>query len=99
MSSGDIYTTNEPDQVWECFAAYGNAIYPDITLGSTAWWTFNRPLHGTTRETAREYVAQTGAHDMYHASEWAIFSERYYRCKQDTSYSPEEYAKVWEVGE
>ena len=69
MSSGDIYITNEPDQVWECFAAYDNAMYPDITPGSTACGTFNRPLHGTTRETAREYVAPTGAHDMYNAGE------------------------------
>ena len=55
-----------------------------------------------TRNNQRDgagYVAPTGAHDMYNAGEWAIFSERYYRCKQDTSYSPEEYAKVWEVGE
>ena len=99
MSSGDIYITNEPDQVWECFAAYDNAMYPDITPGSTACGTFNRPLHGTTRETAREYVALTGAHDMYHASEWVIFSERYYRCKHDASYTTEEYTTVWKIGE
>lgn len=94
---GDIYTTDEPDQVWECFAAYDNGVYPDIVPGNAAWGTFNRPLHGKTRETAREYVAPTGAHDMYHAGEWAIFGGSYYCCKQDTSYSPEEYPAAWEV--
>lgn len=94
---GDIYTTDEPDQVWECFAAYDNAAHPDIVPGSAAWGTFNRPLHGKTRETAREYVAPTGAHDMYHVGEWMIFGGRYCCCKLDTSYSPEGYPAAWAV--
>ena len=92
---GDIYTTDEPEQVWECFAAYDNGVYPDIVPGNAAWGTFNRPLHGKSRETAREFVRPTGAHDMYHAGEWMIFGGGYYCCKQDTVYTPAEYAAAW----
>ncbi len=91
---GEIYTT--PEQVWECYQAYDNATYPDIKPDNAAWYTFNRPLHGTTPETARLFVQPTGAHDMYHAGEHAIFEGKMYKCKQDTAYSPTDYAQTWE---
>lgn len=62
---GEIYIAD--NQVWECFQAYDNAVYPDIKPGNAAWYTFNRPLHGTTAETARDFVHPTGAHDIYRA--------------------------------
>lgn len=64
-AAGDIYTAE--GQVWECHQAYDNAAYPDIVPGGAAWGTFNRPLHGTSPETARPFVAPTGAHDIYKA--------------------------------
>ena len=90
---GEVYTAT--DQVWECFQAYDNAVYPDITPGNAAWYTFNRPLHGTTPETARYWVAPTGAHDMYHAGEYMIYDGKLYKCTQDTAYSPADYAAAW----
>ena len=60
---GEIY--NADGQMWECFQAYDNATYPDIQPSNTAWYTFNRPLHGKSAETARPFVQPTGAHDMY----------------------------------
>ena len=92
---GDIYCAD--GQVWECYAAYDNAVYPDIKPGNSAWHTFNRPLHGTSPETARHYVAPTGAHDMYHAGEYMIYTDgKLYVCAQDTAYSPSDYAAAWE---
>lgn len=92
---GEIYTAD--NQVWECFQAYDNAVYPDIKPGNAAWYTFNRPLHGTTAETARDFVHPTGAHDIYRAGEYAIYNNQHlYKCTQDTAYSPEEYATAWE---
>jgi len=92
---GDIYTAE--GQVWECFQAYDNAVYPDIVPGSAAWGTFHRPLHGTNPDTARPFVAPTGAHDMYKAGEYMTLEGTLYRCLEDTAFSPAQYAAAWEV--
>ena len=87
---------NAEDQTWECFQAHDNATYPDIKPGSAAWFTFWRPLHGKTPETARTFVPVQGAHDMYRAGEYAIYEGALYKCVQDTAYSPADYAPAWE---
>lgn len=91
---GDI--RNSGGQTWECFQAHDNAIYPDIDPNNPAWFTFWRPLHGISPETARPFVAVQGAHDMYRAGEHMIWTDgSVYRCDQDTAYSPEEYGQAW----
>lgn len=93
---GEIY--NAGGQTWECFAAYDNATYPDVKPGNAAWYTFNRPLHGTTAGTARPFAQPTGAHDMYKAGEYMIWTDgKMYRCTADTAYSPADYAAAWEA--
>lgn len=92
--AGDI--RNAGGQTWECFQAHDNATYPDIKPGSDAWFTFWRPLHGKSPETARPFVPVQGAHDMYHAGEYAVYEGALYRCVQDTAYSPEDYPPAWE---
>lgn len=95
---GEIY--NAEGQTWECFAAYDNAVYPDITPSGPAWFTFNRPLHGKTALTARPFVAPMGAHDTYKPGECMTFTDgKTYRCKAETAYSPTDYAQAWEVVE
>mgnify|MGYP001853618458 FL=1 len=95
-SVGDIRNAN--GQTWECFQAHDNATYPDINPGNSAWYTFWRPLHGKSPETARPYTPVQGAHDMYHSREYMIYTDgKTYRCTQDTAYSPEDYAPAWEV--
>lgn len=97
-TKGEVY--NADGQTWECYADYDNAVYPDIKPGEAAWFTFNRPLHGKTRETARPWVKPMGAHDMYHAGEWMVWTDGWlYLCKQDTNFSPEEYPDAWGEGE
>lgn len=92
--AGDVFCVGgEP---WECFQNYDNVVHPDIKPGNSAWYTFNRPFHGTSRETAREFVQPTGAHDMYLTGEWMVSDGRYYRCKSDTAYNPADYADAWE---
>ena len=94
-----------------CFGQYGMIVgqkrfdvvslvrqYPDVKPGNTAWHTFNRPLHGTSPATARPFVQPTGAHDMYHAGEYMIWTDgKTCRCKSDTAYSPADYAAAWEM--
>lgn len=93
---GEVYNAN--GQTWECYQAYNNAINPDITPGNPAWYTFNRPLHGKSPETARPWVAPQGAHDMYHTGEYMIYTDgALYKCLSDTNFSPDDYSQAWEV--
>lgn len=94
---GEIYTAK--NQVWECFQAYDNSTYPDINPENPAWNTFNRPLHGKTKDTAMPWSVPTGAHDMYHTGEYMIYNEKLYLCLSDTAYSPDEYATAWQIQE
>lgn len=94
----DIYTAM--GQVWECFAAYDTAEHPDIYPGSQAWRTFNRPLHGTTPETAMPWAAPTNATDIYKTGEYMIWTDgALYKCISDTNFSPVEYPQAWEKQE
>lgn len=92
---GEIYNAN--GQTWECFQAYDNAVYPDINPDNSAWYTFNRPLHGKSVITAREFVKPMGAHDMYKIGEYMIYNGVIYKCIIDTVYSPDEYKAAWEA--
>ena len=92
---GDI--RNSGGQTWECFQAHDCAVYPDIKPGSAAWFTFWRPLHGKSPETARPFVPVQGAHDMYKTGEYAVFEAALYKCAQDTAYSPADYPQAWEI--
>lgn len=95
--AGDVFCVGgEP---WECFQNYDNAVYSDIKPGNSAWYTFNRPFHGTSRETARNFVHPTGAHDTYKAGEWAVQDGKFTKANQDTAYSLAEYPQAWDVEE
>ena len=89
---------NNGGQTWECFQAHDNATHPDIKPDNSAWYTFWRPLHGTSPETARPFVPVQGAHDMYRVGEYMIYTDgKTYKCMQDTNFSPKDYAQAWEV--
>ena len=95
-SVGDI--RNAKGQTWECFQAHDTATYPDINPENAAWFTFWRPLHGTTPETARPFVPVQGAHDMYRAGEYMVYTDgKTYRCLSDTNFSPDDYPQAWEA--
>ena len=95
---GENYTA--AGQTWECYQSYDNAAHPDIIPGNPAWYTFNRPLHGKSPETARPWVAPQGAHDMYRMGEYMIYTDgALYKCLSDTNFSPDEYAAAWEKQE
>ena len=95
--AGDIFSVD--GDIWECFQNYDNAVYPDIAPGGSAWFTFNRPYHGTSRETARMFIHPTGAHDVYKKGEWAIQDGKFTKANQDTAYSLAEYPQAWDEAE
>ena len=56
--------------------------------------------HGTSVESARPWLAPTGAHDMYKTGEYMVWTDgKTYMCKMDTVYSPTDYAQAWEAVE
>ena len=63
---------------------------PDVV--PTLWMQY----HGTSPETARAWIAPTGAHDMYRSGEIMIWTDgARYRCVQDTAYSPADFPQAW----
>lgn len=84
-------------QLWKCRQAHDTATYPDITPDGTAWRTFWIPFHGTSPETAQDWIAPSGAHDQYEPGEYMIWNGQTYKCLSATVYTPEEYAQAWEV--
>lgn len=64
------------------------------SIAASLWMQY----HGTTPDTARAWVAPTGAHDMYLVGEYMIWTDgTVYLCKQNTIYSPDVYATAWEA--
>lgn len=56
--------------------------------------------HGTSKATARPWIAPTGAHDVYKVGEWMIWTDGLaYPCFSDTNFSPAEYSAAWGSGE
>lgn len=85
-------------QPWRCRQEHDTAAYPDITPDGSAWRTFWIPFHGTTPKTALPFVQPTMAEDQYKTGEMMIWTDgNTYRCKENTAYSPEEYAQAWEL--
>ena len=91
---GDVRMYNEIP--YKCVQAHDST-------GNETWNPAETPAlwmqyHGTTPETARHWIAPTGAHDMYKVSEYMIWTDGLtYRCKVDTIYSPSDYAAAWEL--
>lgn len=97
---GDIRLAwyNGSHQPWKCRQEHDTTTYPDITPDGSAWRTFWIPFHGTTPETAQNWIAPSGAHDQYEAGEYMIYTDGLtYKCLSDTNFSPDEYEQAWEV--
>ena len=85
-----------PGVPYRCVQAHDSSANPGWTPDATpALWI---QYHGTTPETARPWVAPAGAHDIYRAGEYMIWTDgQMYKCLQDTNFSPTEYAQAWEA--
>lgn len=80
---------------YKCVQAHDSTANPGWTPEATpALWM---QYHGTTPESARPWIAPTGAHDMYKAGEYMIWTDgRIKKAKMDTAYSPADYPQAWE---
>ena len=78
----------------ECMTAYDGTVQQGWTIDTATLW---KPWHSRKKEYALPYEAPTGAHDMYKEGEYMIWTDnKVYMCKQDTNFSPAEYAQAWE---
>lgn len=83
-------------QLWRCCQEHDSTINADVIPGySSAHWV---AYHATSAEYAKPFVHPTGAHDIYKAGEYMIYTDnKVYLCKQDTNFSPEEYQQAWKL--
>lgn len=92
---GDVRLHPETGYPKECIIAYDGAVQPDWTIDTATLW---KSWHSRKKEYALPWEAPTGAHDMYKAGEYMIWTDgNTYKCVQDTNFSPVEYAQAWEI--
>lgn len=81
---------------YKCVQAHDSTNNPTwIPPSVPALWM---EYHGTSKETARNWITPSGAHDMYKQGEWMIFTDgKYYECLNDTIYSPTDLSTAWQA--
>ncbi len=79
----------------ECMTAYDGTVQQGWTIDTATLW---KPWHSRKAEYALPWETPTGAHDMYKAGEYMIWTDgSVYKCIQDTNFSPAEYPQAWEI--
>jgi len=92
---GDVRTDPDTGYPYECFTAHDSTVNPGWTITERTLW---KPYHSRRPEYVLPWEAPTGAHDMYKAGEYMVWTDgSVYRCKQDTAYSPDVLPGAWEV--
>ena len=93
-AAGDIRTDPETGYPRECITAHDSTVNTDWTIATASIW---KPYHSRKREYALPWEVPTGAHDIYKAGEYMIWTDyEVYLCKMDTNFSPADYAGAWE---
>lgn len=116
QGAAEINTVVEMIRPWKVGAyavgdvrAYASVPYKCVqahdSTENTSWTPDATPAlwmqyHGTSKETARAWVAPTGAQDIYKQGEWMIYTDgKYYECLTDTNFSPTDLASAWKADE
>ena len=74
--------------------------YMSYFTGNTDWTikvrTVWKPYHSRSPEWALPWEQPTGAHDMYKAGEYMVWTDGLvYECKEDTNFSPVDNPSAW----
>lgn len=93
---GDVTTDPDTGYPYECITPHDSITNTgeDYTIKNRTLW---KPWHSRKKEYALPWEQPTGAHDMYKAGEYMIWTDgTVKKCIQDTNFSPVEYAQAWE---
>lgn len=91
---GDVTTDPNTGYPYECMTAHDSTVNIDWTIDVRTLW---KPWHSRKPEYALPWEQPTGAHDMYKAGEYMIWTDgTVKKCIQDTNFSPDEYPGAWE---
>lgn len=91
---GEVALHPDTGYPYECMTAYDGSVQQDWTIDNRTLW---KPWHSRKKEYALPYEAPTGAHDMYKAGEYMIWTDgTVKKCLRGTNFSPEEYPADWE---
>lgn len=92
---GEIATDPVTGYPYECMTAYDGTVQQDWTIENRTIW---KPWHSRKAEHALPWEAPTGAHDMYKAGEYMIWTDgTVRRCKTDTDRGPDVLPDNWET--
>ena len=93
-SAGDIRTNPATGYPRECILAHDSTVNADWTITTATIW---KPYHSRKKEYALPWETPTGAHDMYKAGEYMVWTDySIYKCLTDTNFSPVDYPAGWE---
>lgn len=77
----------------KCVQAHDSTLNEAWTPAVASLWM---QYHGTSKETARPWIAPTGAHDAYQSGEFAIYNGSIYECMMDGNvFSPDTHPAGW----
>lgn len=90
---GEVALHPETRYPKECIMSYDGTIQQDWTIDTSTLW---KSWHSRKKEYALPWEQPTGAHDVYKAGEYMIWTNgKIYQCITDTNYSPDEYKQAW----
>lgn len=93
--TGDVRTKSGVP--YECILDHDSTNNSAWDISVRTLW---KPYHSRKKEFALPWEAPTGAHDMYKAGEYMIFTDNViYKCLADTNFNPLEYTQAWEVAD
>ena len=93
-SVGDVRTDPDTGYPYECILAHDSEVNTGWTIKERTLW---KPWHSRSADYALPWEQPTGAHDMYLAGEYMIWTDKKVKkCLQDTNFSPEEYLQAWQ---
>ena len=92
---GDIRTNPETGYPRECILAHDSTANADWSITTATLW---KPYHSRKKEYALPWEQPTGAHDIYKAGEYMVWTDHnVYKCLSDTNFSPADHAVAWKV--
>lgn len=94
---GDVRTHPGTGYPHECRIAHDSTVNIDWTIDNRTIWV---PWHSRKSEYALPYEQPTGAHDIYNAGEYMIWTDRkVYECLTDTDRDPDILPDNWRLVE